>query len=366
MTKKPTYQESEQRIKGLEKKEAIYKKLNGYSKNEIKVKLEKPEIFKDIITNNEKMISTFQHIESVSSTSQPILITGETGVGKELIAKAIHWLSGLKGQIVAVNVAGLDDILFSDTLFGHTKGAYTGADKVRDGLIEQAAGGTLFFDEIGDLSLASQVKLLRLLQEGEYLPLGLDKHKKAKVRIVATTNQDLWTLQKAGRFRNDLNFRIRTHHIHIPPLRERIDDIPLLVDHFLDNAARTLNKRRPTPPKELFTLLKTYNFPGNIRELQAMIFDSVSRQKTNILSLDTFNNYIFIRQENGVILEQLEPTEDLIITFSAELPTIKQATQLLVAEAMRRTNGNQSIAARMLGISQPALSKRLKSAPQPL
>ncbi len=364
MIKKPNLKELEQRIKESGGKEAIYKKLRGYPGNEVEVRLEKPEIFENIITEDKKMLSIFQDIESVSLTSQPILITGETGVGKELIAKAIHIVSSLKGKFVAVNVAGLDDFVFSDTLFGHARGAYTGADQGRDGLIKHAAGGTLFLDEIGDLSLVSQVKLLRLLQEGEYLALGMDELKKANIRIVASTNQDLWALQKAGQFRKDLNFRIRTHHIHIPPLRERTDDIRLLVDYFLDNAARTLNKKKPAYTKELFALLQRYDFPGNIRELQTMIFDAVSKHKGRVLSPDTFKKCISMRQKNGGVLENFNSKANSAITFSDGLPTIKQATNLLIAEAMKRVNGNQSIAARMLGISQPALSKRLKSSSQ--
>ncbi|MBU0544550.1 MAG: sigma 54-interacting transcriptional regulator [Proteobacteria bacterium] len=365
MIKRPNPKELAQRIKESGEKEAIYKKLTRYSVNEVEVRLEKPEFFESIITADKKMFSIFQDLESLSLTSQPVLITGETGVGKELIAKAIHSLSGLKGKLVAVNAAGLDDFVFSDTLFGHAKGAYTGADQVRDGLIKHAAGGTLFLDEIGDLSLVSQVKLLRLLQEGEYLALGMDELKKANVRIVASTNQDLWALQKAGQFRKDLNFRIRTHHVHIPPLRERTDDIRILVDHFLDNAALTLNKKKPACTKELFALLKRYDFPGNIRELQTMIFDAVSKHKGRVLSPDTFKKRIHMSQKNGVAPGIFNPKVNSAITFSSELPTIKQATHLLIAEALKRVNGNQSIAARMLGISQPALSKRLKSSSKP-
>lgn len=336
-------------------------KLTGYPGNEVEVRLEKPEIFESIITEDKKMLSVFKDLESVSLTSQPILITGESGVGKELIAKAIHSLSGLKGKFIAVNVAGLDDSVFSDTLFGHAKGAYTGADQIRDGLIKHAAGGTLLLDEIGDLSIVSQVKLLRLLQEGEYQALGMDELKKANVRIVASTNQDLWALQTAGQFRKDLNFRIRTHHIHIPPLRERSGDIRILVDHFLDNAALTLNKKKPAYTKELFALLQQYDFPGNIRELQTMIFDAVSKHKGRILSPDTFKKCISMRQKNGQAPENFNSKVNSVITFSAQLPTIKQTQHMLIAEAMKRVNSNQSIAARMLGISQPALSKRLKS-----
>jgi DNA-binding NtrC family response regulator len=309
------------------------------------------------------MHSIFQYLESIAHSRQPILITGETGVGKELFAQAIHVLSELDGHWVVVNVAGLDDVMFSDTLFGHARGAFTGADRSRRGLIETANGGSLFLDEIGDLPQPSQVKLLRLLQNGEYMPLGEDRPRHSQAHIIAATNRDLWLLQRKGHFRKDLNFRLRTHHVHLPPLRERADDIPLLVDHFLVEAARELKKRKPTPPKELYTLLQTYAFPGNVRELRSMIFDAVSRHRAKVLSLEVFKEHM--DRENGGAGGPVQPVADLdeAAPFRGfqELPTIKEMTRMLIAEAMRRANGNQSIAARMLGISQPALSKRLKT-----
>jgi DNA-binding NtrC family response regulator len=331
--------------------------------------LGQPEAFVNIITSSKKMFSIFQYIESIAQTAQPVLIRGETGVGKELVARTLHNLSGLQGQFVAVNVAGLDDNVFADTLFGHVKGAFTGAERERAGLIEQASGGTLFLDEIGDLSPGSQVKLLRLLQEGEYLPLGQDEPNRTDVRIVASTNVDLWERQKAGVFRKDLNYRLSTHRIYIPPLRERRDDIPLLADHFLSAAARELNKKSPTLPKELFDLLKLYPFPGNVRELQAIIFDAVSRHKSGVLSLEVFRAHIakHQRREKGLVPDLVAPEEadSRTVSFGENLPTIKQATDLLVAEALKRSGGNQSIAAGLLGISQQALSKRLQKKNQP-
>lgn len=322
--------------------------------------LKNPQAFAEIITQNSEMLAIFRYIESIAHTCQPVLITGETGVGKELIARAVHRLSSVKGNLVVVNVAGLDDNMFSDTLFGHAKGAFTGADQGRRGLVEQAAGGTLFLDEIGDLSPTSQVKLLRLIQEGEYLPLGEDEPKYTNANILTATNEDLWKLQRAGKFRKDLNFRLRTHHVHIPPLCERMDDIPQLTDFFLEEAARVMKKKKPTPPKELFTLLRTYSFPGNIRELRSMIFDAVSRHKSKILSLEVFKGHIAREQQSRVRPTEPEIDEASPFKFLKELPTIRQATRMLVNEAMKRANNNQSIAAGMLGISQPALSKRLK------
>jgi DNA-binding NtrC family response regulator len=328
-------------------------------------KLNHPEAFSEIITNSKSMRSIFQYIEAIAASPQPALITGETGVGKELVAKAVHTLSNREGAFVAVNVAGLDENVFADTLFGHKKGAFTGADQARSGLAEEASGGTLFLDEIGDLSAASQVKLLRLLQEGEYFPLGSDVAKRSDARIVVATNQELKTLQESGKFRNDLYYRLCAHQVHVPPLRDRREDLPLLVKHFLDKASKTLGKKKPTPPKELAPLLAAYHFPGNIRELQSMIFDAVSSHKSGVLSLDTFKSYITQKHPSlETDSEELPPNSTGLLTFSDQLPTLKQAEQLLIYEAMRRSNGNQATAALHLGISRQALNRRLRLASQ--
>lgn len=321
--------------------------------------LEHPEAFAKIITSNKTMRSIFQYIESVAVSAQPILITGESGVGKELAAQAVHELSRCSGQMVSVNVAGLDDNVFTDTLFGHVKGAFTGADTARNGMVEEAVQGTLFLDEIGDLSMSSQVKLLRILQDGEYFPLGSDKPKRMKARVVIATNHDLSAKMASGQFRKDLFFRLKTHRVHMPPLRERKEDIPLLLDYFLEEAARELKKKKPTVPKELVQLLETYNFPGNIRELKSMIYDAITQHKSGILSMEPFLSAMgrdrFSNEQSRASLLQKNPFVDM----EALLP-ITESVDLLVDEAMRRAKGNQSIAARMLGISQPALSKRLK------
>jgi DNA-binding NtrC family response regulator len=322
--------------------------------------LDHPQAFEHIITRSQKMLTIFQYVESIATTSQPVLVRGETGVGKELIARTIHHLSGLKGSFVAVNAAGLDDTVFSDTLFGHVKGAFTGAETPRGGLIEQADGGTLFLDEIGDLTPASQVKLLRLLQEGEYFALGADTPRSSNARIIAATNQQLSVLLQEGRFRKDLNYRLQTHRIVIPPLRERLEDIPLLFDFFLARAASRLKKPTPSAPRQLVSMLSDYNYPGNIRELESIVFDAVSRHRSGDLSLTSFQSHLAREPSSGKSVTPA-PDADPPIIFARTLPTIKQASQLLVTEAMRRCDGNQSKASKMLGISQQALSKRLKN-----
>lgn len=322
--------------------------------------LKHPDAFDFIITQSPAMHSIFQYIEAISTTPLPILITGETGTGKELIARAIHKLSGRPGDFVAENVAGLDDNLFSDTLFGHKKGAFTGAEKDRQGLLERASNGTIFLDEIGDLAIESQVKLLRLLQEKQYYPLGSDMPKLSDARVVVATLQNLEDLSKTVVFRKDLFYRLQSHHIHLPPLRDRKEDIPLLVDHFMQKAADEIGKKKPTYPRELITLLKNYSYPGNIRELEGLIFDAVSRHQSGILSMETFRDK-FAKLED-LYTEPLTEQDDMDINFGDPLPTLKETESRLITEAMKRADNNQTIAADMLGLTRRALNNRLQRA----
>lgn len=314
--------------------------------------------FERIITENPKMRAIFSYIEAVAISPQPVLISGETGTGKEMIAEAVHACSGRPGSFVTCNVAGLDDTLFSDTLFGHVKGAFTGAEGNRRGLIEEAAAGTLFLDEIGDLSLASQIKLLRLLQQQEYHPLGADKPLKSSARIVVATNLDINQMQKDKSFRTDLYFRLKTHRIDLPPLRERRGDIEVLSDYFIQKSATILGKAVPTVPKELYSLLRSYSFPGNIRELESMVFDAVSRHRDHIMGLESFRNQMDMG--DGEVDAASGSGVEALVSESS-FPTLKGATRFLIEEAMRRCEGNQSQAAKLLGISRQALNQRLKT-----
>ena len=325
--------------------------------------LEHPEAFEDIITTSKKMRSIFQYIEVVAKSDQPVLITGETGVGKELIARSIARLSGRKGAFVTVNAAGLDDNMFSDTLFGHKKGAFTGADQNREGLVCSAAAGTLFLDEIGDLNETSQIKLLRLIQEQEFYPTGSDILKKTDARIIVATNHDLAKLIPAGKFRKDLYYRLCSHRIHIPPLSERREDIPLLLDLFLEKASKTLKKPKPVPSREVVALLSTYNFDGNIRELHAMVFDAVARYSTGLLSLDCFTGLVrddLPPPDISMLMPKKNLNEALYAHFG-RFPEIREVEEYLISSAMELTNGNQRSAAVLLGIARQTLSKRLNS-----
>jgi DNA-binding NtrC family response regulator len=323
--------------------------------------LEHPKSFSKLITRNRKMHSIFQYCEAVAWGQHPILITGETGVGKELVAEAIHDLSGRQGGFVAIDVAGLDDNVFSDTLFGHTKGSFTGADTVRRGLIEKASGGTLFLDEIGDLRPTSQVKLLRLLDKKEYFPLGSDMAKSAHTRFLFATHKDLDSLKDSKAFRDDLYYRLQTHHIYIPPLRERLDDIPVLFEYFLDIACREFKKAKPPYHQGLVPLLQSYPYPGNVRELRAMVFDAIGRHKSKVLSSASFEEVIQRHRRSNASLPNVRMSlSDSWARTLTSIPTLKEASRSLIKEAMKRAGNNQRAAAAMLGITPQALNQRLK------
>ncbi len=362
-------------VKRILKQQDLQREMQILKNGILSVQLQHPQAFEHIVTCNQNMHAIFKYIEAIAVSNEPILITGESGTGKELIAKAIHQLNNSDGPFVALNVAGLDDSAFSDTLFGHVRGAFTGADSAREGMLARASGGVLLLDEIGDLPQQAQIKLLRLLQEREYFPLGSDTPRMVDARIVCSTNCDLRQMQGedgadkymgagagAGTFRKDLYYRLSSHHIAVPPLRERSNDIALLVEYFIREAAEQMGKKVPTYPAQLPVLLQNYLFPGNIRELRAMVYDAVSQHHQGIMALGVFANAVGLSGKKNSASLVLEATSEVAaMAFPEKLPTLDQLAKQLIHEAMERAQGNQSLAARMLGISQPALSRRLKN-----
>jgi len=328
-------------------------------------RLDNPDVFEEIVSCSRKMRSIFQYLEVVAKSPQPVLITGESGTGKELVTRAIHRLSGCEGELVSVNLAGLDDAMFSDTLFGHKRGAFTGADQNRDGLIVKAANGVILLDEIGDLGESSQIRLLRLIQEREFYPVGSDTPRKSEARIVCASNKDLKELVAAGRFRNDLYYRLNVHHVSLPPLRNRKEDIPLLLDHFIIQAANSLTICPPSYPKELLELLAVYHFPGNVRELQGIVFDAVARSKSGKLSQEPFRQVMSSgRTQTPVPTISSTPGQDprqgMLEEIWGHFPTLREAESYLIDYALKVAQGNQGTAATMLGLKRQTLNVRLK------
>ena len=234
-------------------------------------------------------------------------------------------------------------------------------------MIARASGGTLFLDEIGDLSVESQIKLLRLIQEREYYPLGSDIAERTDARFVFASNRDLDEVVRKGEFREDLYYRLRSHRVLIPPLRERPEDIPLLIDLFLEQAAAETGKQKPTPPNELYVHLKLYDYPGNVRELQGLVYDAVVRHKSGVLSLEHFDQVIVGSVADLERAATNRPPDDAtaaredggIFSQFGRLPSLKASVDDLIREALQRAEGNQTTAAKLIGMTRSALNKRL-------
>jgi DNA-binding NtrC family response regulator len=325
-----------------------------------------PEYFKHIITVNKKMLDIFKLVEAIAITDEPVLITGETGTGKDLIAQAIHNVSRRKGNFIIANIAGFDDSLFSDTLFGHEKGSFTDAKSKRQGLVEKARDGTFFLDEIGDLQVLSQIKLLRLIEKKEYYRIGLDETIKSNARFILATNRDLNAMIDTNEFRKDLYFRLITHHIQLPPLRERKEDILPLFEYFIQEASKTYGKKINPVSERLIFQLSRYQFPGNIRELRSMIFEAVCLHQSEEpeLSLNVFIKKI--REQNGKISFShagVSPgytdEEKNGIVFVDSFPTFENMKKIYADEALRLA-GTQQGAAELSGIDIKTLRKYLK------
>jgi DNA-binding NtrC family response regulator len=270
--------------------------------------------------------------------------------------------------------------MFSDTLFGHKKGAFTGADQLREGLIVKAANGVILLDEIGDLGESSQIRLLRLIQEREFYPVGSDTPRKSETRIVCASNKNLKELVAQGRFRNDLYYRLNIHHVELPPLRNRKEDLPLLLEHFIRQAAKSLGINSPSYPKELMDLLVSYHFPGNVRELQGIVFDAVARSKAGKLSQEPFRQVMSAVRAPAVEPATFDiPGDDnrlgLLEAIWGHFPTLDEAESYLIDVAMNIAKKNQGTAATMLGLKRQTFNIRLKkrktpcgmvSSPEPL
>lgn len=297
----------------------------------------------------------FEQIQQIGPSTATVLITGESGTGKELVAKAIHQLSRrARGPLVTVNCAALPATLLEAELFGHEKGAFTGANERRIGRVEQAQGGTLFLDEIGEIDATTQVKLLRLIGERTYERLGSGKTQSADVRFLSATNKDLKALVRAGTFREDLYFRIAVVPIHLPPLRERVADIPLLAHTFLKEYARENDKPVGTFSTEAMELMLRYRWPGNVRELRASIEHAVVLCR---------GDQVLPRDLPASVREPLlEAATRTTVPTNGVVPgklSLREAEKQLIIHALQECEGNRTEAAKKLGVSRRTLHRKL-------
>ena len=300
-----------------------------------------------IIGASRPMQELFKLMTRAARSTSTVLITGESGTGKELVARSVHELSARKGAFVPVNCAAIPADLIESELFGHTGQAFTGAKQARGGLFEAAEGGTLFLDEIGELPLLMQPKLLRVLQEGTLRRVGSDQEKAVNVRVIAATNRDLEKEVEAGRFREDLFWRLNVIHLHIPPLRERPFDIPLLVEHFLNKVAGGAVPLNVTP--EALAVLTAYAWPGNARELENAIERAVAlAEGANLTPADLPER---IRNSGQ--------TAQLLTQARQERLTLAELEKTYILETLRLTGGNKSRAAELLGCDRRTLHRKL-------
>lgn len=308
-----------------------------------------------LLGGSQSMVELLDRAGRAAETDATVLIRGESGTGKELLARSLHDLSlRSDGSFVAVNCAALPETLLESELFGHVRGAFTGADRDRAGRVVQAAGGTLFLDEIGDLPLAVQVKLLRFLQEREFTPVGSEKVRRADVRVVAATHRDLDEGIRQGSFREDLFYRLNVVALEVPPLRERRDDIPELAAHFLGRYADRYSRPARTFSAEAMAVIMSYAYPGNVRELENIIEQTVVMTRGEV---------VHAADLPGVMTRAGEPeagTTPSLAAIQGDLPRwLDTIEKKIVLETLATFSGNQSSAARHLGLTESGLRYKL-------
>jgi DNA-binding NtrC family response regulator len=333
----------------LEKKRLL--DIVHLSKNGALPELTLVDAFKPILTRSAKVLGILREAELHAASDVPVLLTGESGTGKELLARAIHRASPrAESPFMPINMASLTGSLFDAEFFGHTRGAFTGAEKDRTGHLEHAKHGTVFLDEIGNLPLELQGKLLRVLQEGEFVKLGTSRLQKADVRFIAATNEDLNRLVAKNQFRKDLYYRLKGAWLHLPPLRERREDIPLLISCFLEEfVARA--EAKGIDEKALATLLE-YDYPGNIRELRSLLQAAVNLARGMSIALCHLPDSMRARRL---------PAKPEPLAFSSPVHSLAEVEKLHILKIYHQTGDNKSQTARLLGIGMNTLRRKLES-----
>jgi DNA-binding NtrC family response regulator len=309
--------------------------------------------FQNIVGKSAAMQQVFDLIGQVAPRRSTVLIQGESGTGKELVAKAIHASSGrADAPFVAINCGNIPSELLESELFGHVRGAYTGASSAKKGLFEVADGGTLFLDEVATISLEIQSKLLRVIQEREFRRLGGLESIKVDVRIIAATNADLQAAVQKGRFRDDLYYRLNVIVIRIPPLRERIDDIPLLAEHFIKKYGEENQRNGLSLQPSAMKILMDYEWPGNVRELENIVERAVVLSPGNSISADIF--------PKNIALPRMVVPPNVAIENASLKEMVGDFEKSIILAALEKTNGNQKKAAQLLSVNATTLSEKLK------
>lgn len=309
-----------------------------------------------ILGNSEKIQKVFDLIETVADTDSTVLILGESGTGKELVAKGLHYNSRRRDKpFVPINCGAIPEDLLESELFGHVKGAFTGAITSRQGRFEVACGGTLFLDEIGDMSPKLQVKILRVLQEREYEPVGATKSKKADVRVIAATNVDLEKAVADGKFREDLYYRLNVIPIDLPSLKERAEDICILVDHFIKKFNKEKGGKLKGLEPQVMVALTNYSWPGNVRELENLIERFVILRREGFVTMADLPEKIFGNRRSTVRVRAGMPPEGISLKDAVD-----DFENSLIMDALNRTNWNKNMAAKLLQLKRTTLVEKIK------
>jgi DNA-binding NtrC family response regulator len=318
---------------------------------QLEKKLERKYVFEGLISRNPAMLEIFGLVENIAKYFSSVLITGETGTGKELVARAVHALSPHKDEaLVVCDCASIPENLFESELFGYRKGAFTGADKDKRGLFEEADGGAIFLDEIAEVPVAVQAKLLRVLETREFRALGANESTAVDVRVLAATNQNLAEMVRAGRFREDLLHRLNKVVIDLPPLRERLEDIPLLVRHFLQAANRSFSKNVRGVSREAQKLFLKYGWPGNVRELANVLESAAMLCKKDFIDVANLPKYL---------RDYVPPQGALAFGGRGHLSTLEDLERDYIAYLLKVTKGNLRQTAKILAISRTTLYNKL-------
>jgi len=314
-------------------------------------KLERKYVFQGLISRNPYMLEIFGLIENIAKYFSSALVTGETGTGKEVVARALHGLSPYGGKpLVICDCASIPETLFESELFGYKKGAFTGADKDKRGMFEEADGGVIFLDEIAEIPVAVQAKLLRVLENHEFRPLGANETTAVEVRVLAATNRDLAEMVRAGTFREDLFHRLNKVTLDLPPLRERLEDIPLLVRHFLQGASRNFSKNVRGVSREVQKLFLKYGWPGNIRELANVLESAAMLCKKDFIDVANLPKYL---------RDYIPPQGAIAFAGRGHLSSLDDLEKDYIVYLLKVAKGNLRQTAKILGISRTTLYNKL-------